>query len=78
MKHKPKIDKAFGSWQVLENGDIRDDENDFFISSDRLNESDWWGFLLAADISLDNFVRAYFHACRIAKIEKVVINVNNF
>lgn len=68
---KPEL---FGVWQVSEVGDI-ESKDGFIITSDRLQESDWWGFLFANGYNLHDFVLAYFRACQIAKIENVNIKI---
>ena len=64
--------KTFGDWKVDRKGNLSYDNDRYFIANDRLNNDNWIIHLSEKGwINWNDFIPAYFQACKNAKIQKV-------
>lgn len=69
--------RRFGEWEVCDKGNMTNNSKGFEISHDRLKESEWWAFFYTEpNFNWNEFIPAYFYACKQAKIEKLNLNLN--
>lgn len=69
--------KRFGEWLVFENGNMVHDTEGYEIDHDRLNESDWWTFFFTEpNFNWNEFIPAYFFACKQANVQTLNLNLN--
>lgn len=73
-KADENIERQFGEWFVLKNGDIENRKLKFEIANDRLNEAAFIEFMLAQGVNMNEFLGAYLYACRKMKVETIKLN----
>jgi hypothetical protein len=72
-----RMAKKFGKWEVSKNGDLDFNNGRYFISADRLNNDNWIAHLFEkAWIDWNEFIPAYFQACKNAGIQKLQIKIH--
>jgi hypothetical protein len=77
MAQEPDPPKRFGEWEVCQKGTMINNKQGYEIEHDRLTESDWWAFFYTEpNFSWNEFIPAYFYACKMAKVEKLNLNLN--
>jgi hypothetical protein len=77
MAKKNEPVKRFGGWLIYENGDMYQQNFEYEITFDRLNESDWWSFFVTEpNFNWNEFIPAYFYACKLAKVETLNLNLS--
>lgn len=73
-KNDENIERQFGDWAVLKNGDIENYRLKLEIANDRLNESSYLEFMLAQKIDMNEFLPAFLYACRKMKVDAIKLN----
>lgn len=71
-----EVAHEFGKWSVDKIGNMEYDKGRYFIGKERLREDDWISHLFEKGwIDWNEFVPAFFTACKINKIEHVTLRV---
>lgn len=66
----------FGDWKVDDDGNMEFRNGKYYIEKERLREDDWVCHLFEKGwINWNEFIPAYFTACKINKIEHVKLRV---
>lgn len=68
--------QKFGTWEVLPNGDIFN-EDGRFVHGERVAEEDWILHAITQNWDLNEFVPAYYQAIKTVKLETVTFVINH-
>lgn len=62
---------VFGEWVVFTNGDLANTVQGFYITWDRLTENNWILEGIKEDWNMNEFCKAYYHACKVIGLTNI-------